>query len=200
MRTDGTAYAAVARSTVPVFSGLGGPPRVEFPHFNENRAVTVFGVLASCGGWLRVQLPMRPNGSVGWIRERDVELQLVRTRITVRLGDKQLVVMRQGRELFRAPVAVGTGGTPTPTGHFYVNQRLLAADPGGPYGPGAVGISAFSPTLRDWPQGGPIAIHGTNDPGTIGQAASHGCVRVHNAVLRRLMNVAVPGTPVVIAA
>ena len=59
------------------------------------------------------------------------------------------------------------------------------------YGPGAVGISAFSPVLLNWPQGGPIAIHGTNQPGMIGFAVSHGCLRVRNPDIRKLLSAAV---------
>ena len=92
--------------------------------------------------------------------------------------------------------AVGRPETPTPTGSYYVNQRLLAADPSGPWGPGGIGISAFSPVLVDWPQGGPIAIHGTDEPWTIGRAVSHGCLRIDNNVLARLIRLVPDGTPV----
>jgi lipoprotein-anchoring transpeptidase ErfK/SrfK len=90
----------------------------------------------------------------------------------------------------------GAPSTPTPTGHFYVNQRLLSTNPLGDYGPGAVGISAFSPVLVNWPQGGPIAIHGTNAPQMIGFAVSHGCLRVRNTDITKLLRLAVEGTPV----
>ena len=80
--------------------------------------------------------------------------------------------------------AVGAAATPTPTGRYYVNQRLIPDDPGGPFGPGAIGISAFSNVLTGWTQGGPIAIHGTNEPWSIGHAVSNGCIRVPNPVLR----------------
>jgi lipoprotein-anchoring transpeptidase ErfK/SrfK len=79
-----------------------------------------------------------------------------------------------------------------------VNQLLIPADTSGPFGPGAIGISAFSNVLTGWAQGGPIAIHGTNEPWSIGQAASNGCIRVHNSVLRRLFRSTPAGTPVVI--
>ena len=81
-----------------------------------------------------------------------------------------------------------------------MNQRLVAPDPAGPFGPGAVGVSAFSPVLQYWAQGGPIAIHGTNQPELLGQAVSHGCVRVANDVLIRLYRLADEGTPVEIRA
>ena len=68
----------------------------------------------------------------------------------------------------------------------------------GPFGPAAIGISAYSTVLTGWTQGGPIAIHGTNEPWSIGHAVSNGCIRVRNPVLRRLFKVTPAGTPVVI--
>jgi lipoprotein-anchoring transpeptidase ErfK/SrfK len=81
-----------------------------------------------------------------------------------------------------------------------VNQRLLPRDTSGPYGPAAIGVSAFSNVLTGWTQGGPIAIHGTNEPSSIGRAASNGCIRAPNDVVRRLFGMALAGTPVIIRA
>ena len=79
-----------------------------------------------------------------------------------------------------------------------MNQRLVPTDPTGPFGPGAVGISAFSPVLTGWAQGGPVAIHGTNQPWSIGHSVSNGCIRIPNPAARRLLWAAVEGTPVII--
>jgi lipoprotein-anchoring transpeptidase ErfK/SrfK len=141
-------------------------------------------------------LPVRPNGSTGWVRAADVRLRVVRTRIAVDLSQRRITLFRDGRPALITTAVVGAPSTPTPTGRFYVDQRLLAANPIGDYGPGAVGISAFSPVLLNWPQGGPIAIHGTNAPEMIGFAVSHGCLRVRNADIRKLLRLAVEGTPV----
>ena len=160
-----------------------------------------FGVLSRirCAGeWLRVQLPVRPNGLVGWVRARDVELVRVQTRIAVDLSERRVTLYRRGREVLRVAAAIGAADTPTPTGSYYVNQRLIAPNPEGPFGPAALGISAFSPVLKNWVQGGPIAIHGTNRPDLTGRAASHGCIRVRNPMLVRLFRAAAVGTPVVI--
>jgi len=110
------------------------------------------------------------------------------------------VFYRRGERVMTVTAAVGSPATPTPTGRFYVNQRLLSIDPSGPYGPGALGISAFSPVLTGWTQGGPIAIHGTNRPESIGQNVTNGCLRVPNRVLRRLFRATPAGTPVIIRA
>src|SRR5438094_225790 len=103
-----------------------------------------------------------------------------------------------GRRVLSTTAAIGSPATPTPTGRYYVNQRLIPGDPGGPFGPGAIGISAFSDVLTGWTQGGPIAIHGTNAPWSIGKAVSNGCIRVPNPALRRVFAQAIAGTPVII--
>jgi lipoprotein-anchoring transpeptidase ErfK/SrfK len=122
----------------------------------------------------------------------------VRTRIEVDVSARRLSFFRRGRLVLRAHVAVGSGATPTPYGRFYVNQRLIPSNPNGPYGPGAIGISAFSNVLTGWAQGGPVAIHGTNEPWSIGHAVSNGCIRLPNSVLRRLFRATPAGTPVVV--
>ena len=196
-------YAAIVRRPTRAFTTPVGRELGRFDLRNGNGVATVFGVLAvaKCKErWYRVQLPMRPNGIVGWVRATDVGLRRVRTRIVVDLGDRTVIMRRNGRLVIRTPAAVGAPDTPTPTGRYYVNQRLVAPDPSGPFGPGAVGVSAFSPVLQYWAQGGPIAIHGTNQPSLIGQAVSHGCVRIRNDVLVRLYRLADEGTPVEIRA
>jgi lipoprotein-anchoring transpeptidase ErfK/SrfK len=171
---------------------------------NVNGVRTVLGVRAARLGsdcrpsWYRVQLPLRPNGSSGWVRARDVRRFVAHTRVVVDLSDRLVTLYSGGERVLRMRAAVGKPSTPTPTGHYYVNQRLLAADPTGPWGPGGVGVSAFSPVLVNWAQGGPIAIHGTNQPYLIGDAVSNGCVRVSNYHLRQLMDIATEGTPVLI--
>jgi lipoprotein-anchoring transpeptidase ErfK/SrfK len=171
-----------------------------------NGVHTVFGVLGvvrdrSCEpAWYRVQVPMRPNGAVGYVRAADVGLQVVRTRIEVDLSERRIDFLRSGRRVLRTTAGIGSDVTPTPTGRYYVNQRLLAADPEGPFGPGAIGISAFSPVLTNWAQGGPIAIHGTNDPSSIGRSVTNGCLRIPNDLLVRMFQSNPEGTPVLVRA
>ena len=141
---------------------------------------------------------MRPNGIVGYVRARDVELLRVRTRIEVDISRRRVTLFRSGKRVLSATAAVGSSATPTPTGRYYVNQRLIPSDTSGPFGPGAIGVSAFSNVLTGWTQGGPIAIHGTNNPSSIGQPVSNGCIRLRNPVLREMFAAALVGTPVVI--
>lgn len=203
LRTRAVAFGAVVRARAVVFDRPHGSRRLELGHLNVNGVPTVLGVLArtDCGEpWYRVQLPVRPNGVTGWVRAADVDLVRVRTRIDVDLGSRRLTLLRDGRPLLEAVITSGAPGTPTPTGHYYVNQKLVAPDPSGPFGPAALGISAFSPTLIHWTQGGPIAIHGTNRPELLGAAASNGCIRIRNDVLARLYRLAPTGTPVTVRA
>ena len=171
---------------------------------NPNDYPTVFAVRGWTLGrdcrarWYRVQLPIRPNGSTGWVQGRSLRLEQVATRIVVDLSERRLWLYRAGRLVLRAPVGIGSPATPTPTGSYYVDQRLVPEDASGPFGPAALGISAFSPTLTWWPQGGPIAIHGTDEPWSIGRAASNGCIRLRNATLRRVFAAAGAGTPVLV--
>src|SRR5262249_1485813 len=144
--------------------------------------------------WYHVQLPLRPNGVTGYVDARAVTLARIRTRIVVDLSARRLTLVRRGRAVQHAVVAIGSPATPRPTGRFSVNQRLVPAYKAGPWGPAALGVSAFSPTLHRWTQGGPIAIHGTDDPGSIGHAASHGCIRLKNAAMRRLFDATPAGT------
>jgi lipoprotein-anchoring transpeptidase ErfK/SrfK len=198
------AVAAVVRSKARAFRLPGRAELARFGPLNQNGFPTVFRVLTAVRAqdcrsvWYRVQLPMRPNGVTGYVRARAVELGKVRTRIVVDLSSRRLTFLHDGRRVLRTTVAIGAPATPTPTGQYYVNQKLLPIDAAGPYGPGAIGISAFSPVLTGWAQGGPVAIHGTNEPWSIGRPVSNGCIRVHNPVLRRLFAATPAGTPVVI--
>jgi lipoprotein-anchoring transpeptidase ErfK/SrfK len=206
LRDPSLAFAAIANGTVSTFASPGGELRRNFGPLNQNGVRTVFGVLAvkrdrSCQpAWYQVQLPLRPNGSVGWVRADDVVLDAIRTRLEVDISQRRVRFFRDGRLVLETTAGTGARGTPTPTGSYYVNQRFYTYDPSGPFGPGAIGISAFSPVLKDWEQGGPIAIHGTNVPSSIGRAASHGCIRVRNQLLRRLLWATETGSPVVIHA
>lgn len=198
------AWAAVVEHPLTAFRSPGRAPIARFGLLNVNGVPTVLGILGErvdsrCRAtWLHVALPLRPNGITGWVRARNVQRASVRTRITVDLSERRVRLYRGGKLVLTSRAAVGSSATPTPLGRYYVNQRLVPSDAAGPFGPGAVGISAFSPVLTGWAQGGPIAIHGTNEPWSIGRAVSNGCIRLPNPVLRRLFKQALAGTPVLI--
>lgn len=200
------AYGALLRRRTVAHKRPDGGRIKTFKKTNVNGAEMVLGIVgvvtdATCApAWYRVQLPMRPNGRTGYVRAEDVEIFWVPTRIEVDLSARRIVLLRGGKRVLTVTSAVGSSETPTPTGRYYVNQILKSADPAGPYGPLAIGVSAFSPILTGWAQGGPIAIHGTNQPSSIGHAISNGCLRVPNKVVKRLFRLVPAGTPVVIRA
>jgi hypothetical protein len=143
------AYAAVVRSHATVARRPGGRPFARFGRLNVNRVPTIFSIRGvrldrRCRrrAYL-VQIPQRPNGVTGWVPARQVGVEPVRTRILVDLSEKRVTLYRSGKSVLTATAAIGSPATPTPTGSFYVNQRLIPTDPSGPFGPGAVGISAF---------------------------------------------------------
>ena len=202
MWTEKLSYAVSALRPLSARRAPAARTGTRFPSRNPAGVATVFGVLAvRVDRWCRatdyeVQLPVRPNGTTGWVRAGDVRLRAVHTRIAVDLSQRRVTLFRDGLPVLVAPAAIGSPSTPTPTGRFFVNQRVLIAFPTGDYGAGAVGISAFSPVLRSWAQGGPIAIHGTNAPDLTGFAVSHGCLRVRNPDIRRLVRLVENGAPV----
>jgi lipoprotein-anchoring transpeptidase ErfK/SrfK len=149
--------------------------------------------------WLNVRLPGRPNGHTGWINRRATQLTITGWHIVVTISSRRLTVYQQGHKVRSFRAIVGTRGTPTPSGEFFVEEvlRLRAGDVGGPF---AFALSARSNVLQEFAGGpGQIALHGlSNVGGVLGTAASHGCVRLDNSAVRWL-NVRIgPGIPVTI--
>jgi lipoprotein-anchoring transpeptidase ErfK/SrfK len=198
------AYAAFVRGHATAYRAPGRGAFASFGPRNANGYPTLFSARAAIKNaacattWYRVQLPLRPNGVSGYVHASSVSLSRVQTRIVVDLSQRRLTLLRHGRVVLRARVGIGARTTPTPWGSFYVNQRLVPSYKSGPWGPAALGVSAFSPTLRKWTQGGPVAIHGTKDPSSVGRDVSHGCIRVRNALMSKLFAATPAGTPVLI--
>ena len=139
---------------------------------------------------------MRPNGRRGWVRDSALgPLNLVRTRLVVDRRRQRATLYRSGRQVWKSRIGVGSPNTPTPEGRFWIRERIKVPNAGGPYGPWAFGTSAYS-RLSDWPGGGVIGIHGTNQPQLIPGRPSHGCIRVENQAIRRLALLMPVGTPV----
>jgi lipoprotein-anchoring transpeptidase ErfK/SrfK len=97
---------------------------------------------------------------------------------------------------------MGSPETPTPTGRFFVTDPVdLRADPEGPYGAFAYGLSGYSDVLFEFAGGpGQLALHGTNQPDQMGQDISNGCVRIPNDIVLQLVERLPLGTPVEIVA
>ena len=191
------AAAADARR-VPAFGWPRAPRPLEvFRNPNEYGYPVVFLVKRTRGDWLEVYLPIRPNGSTGWVRARDVALTENPFRILVDVSSNRLTVRRGERVVMRERVAVGTSGTPTPTGLFYTRMEVRTDDRRGVYGPYIQVLSAYSEVHFTFNGGnGEVGIHGTNDPSLLGQDVSNGCIRMDNRAITRLTRLAPVGTPV----
>jgi lipoprotein-anchoring transpeptidase ErfK/SrfK len=182
--------------------GAAGRPRTISRRTAEGRRLpVVLRVVQRREGWLRVELPVRPARSTGWVRARDVSLARNPFEIVIRRTDHRLLVTEHGRRVLQAPIAVGRAVSPTPRGSYFVTDLLRPPNPDGEYGPYALGLSAYSPIYTSFAGGdGQVGIHGTNDPSVIGTDVSHGCIRVANDVVRRLARLVPLGTPVEIRA
>ena len=147
--------------------------------------------------WLQLRVPMRPNGTTGWVpRDAMSGLEVVRTHLIVNRRSLRATLHDRGRRVWSARVGVGKAGTPTPPGKFWIRERLRGD--GKVYGTWALGTGAYS-VLSDWPGGGVIGIHGTNQPGLIPGRPSSGCIRLRNRKINQLVRLAPIGTPVEIS-
>ncbi len=144
--------------------------------------------------WLQIRLPRRPNGQKGWVK-RDMLGRLITLRTYLKVDRSRLraTLYRRGKPIWSSPVGIGAPSTPTPAGRFWIRERLRSL--GGIYGPWAFGTAAYS-RLSDWPGGGVVGIHGTNQPELIPGRPSHGCVRVPNHKIIQLKKLMPIGTPV----
>lgn len=177
-------------------------PKVTLPETTILGTPTVLAILEGpVEGWARVMLPMRPNGSDGWVRTDGAQIYGVDGQIVVDLSDRLLTYYENGEEVLSTEIAIGTSRNQTPTGEYFVTDSVTLANPNSPWGPHALGLSARSDTITEYNGGdGIIGIHGTNKPGSIGNAASLGCMRLPNDVITQLYELIPIGTPVVINA
>jgi hypothetical protein len=152
-------------------------------------------------GWIEVFLPVRPNGSTGFVLESDVTLSSHEYHIEVTLSTFRLKAFKGDQVILDAPIAAASSNTPTPGGLYFTNMLIKPPDPNGPYGTYAYGLSGYSDTLQTF-NGGPgqLGIHGTNDPSKMGQNVSHGCIRLRNQDIEKLAGVLPLGVPVQIFA
>lgn len=197
---DHEAVGMVATVDTDAISPLDAPdgePVTELANPTRPGVPLVFHVVGGQGEWLEVLLPIRPNGSTGWVRTSDVTLNSLSYALHVSTADLQVTLTRDGEQVEVFEAAIGTGDTPTPTGEYYITELLQPTNEG--YGPYAFGISGFSEVLTSFGGGpGQIGLHGTADESSIGQAASHGCIRLANDDITRLAEILPLGTPITI--
>jgi lipoprotein-anchoring transpeptidase ErfK/SrfK len=161
-------------------------------------------------GWIQVLLPVRPNGSTGWVKREDVTLAANPYRIDVELDAHTITVKKGNEVLYTGPIAIGATDpplpdagkpTPTPTGEYYLRVLIQAPDPNTIYGPYAYGLSSHSETLDSFAGGdAEVGIHGNNDASVLGKDATHGCIRMDNAAITMLSKQLPLGTPVTVNA
>ena len=174
------AVYAAPDDTAPQVHALPNPRLI---NGDPNAAVPlVLLVKQTSGAWYEVYLPVRPNGSTGWIRAADVRLEEHDYRVEVELDAFTLRVFKADEEIFTAPIGVARENAPTPGGLYFTTELIRPVDaPSGPYGTYAYGLSGFSDTYETF-NGGPgqLGIHGTNQPDAIGTRVSSGCIRLNN--------------------
>jgi lipoprotein-anchoring transpeptidase ErfK/SrfK len=164
------------------------------------RTRTVAWVLEVSGNgrYGRVPIPYSGTRRTGWIRLRGLSRSHTPYAVRADLSAHRLTVTKSGRILFRMRMATGAPRSPTPAGLYFVTDRI-PFDQRGPLGAFAFGISGIQTHLPPgWGGGNQLAIHGTNNPASIGRSASAGCLRVSRASLERLKPILLLGTPVVI--
>ena len=180
-----------------------GAPTHWFPNptqFGGDRAFLVIDDTTS-DEWVKVSLPVMPNGQQGWIPRSEVELSTVTHRAEVDLSEATVSVWDGDELLFTTGAVTGKASAPTPLGRFYIRDIIAQPDPDGAYGPWILALSGFSEVLETFQGGLPaLALHGTDQPNQIGSAISSGCVRVPNDIITTLAETVPLGTPVTIVA
>jgi hypothetical protein len=183
--------AAVGRLRFLTTDGLNQPQLYEALREERN---------AKTGNrWIDVSLPQRPNGVTGWVPAHALgPLHVSYGLIVVSRALRRVTFYDRGdKVIFTARVGVGRPSLPTPPGQFYVLEKWRLT-PGGALGPFGLGTSAYAPTLTDWPGGGIVGIHGTDQPQLIPGDPSHGCVRLRNPDITRLWHMVRIGTRITI--
>jgi lipoprotein-anchoring transpeptidase ErfK/SrfK len=193
--------AAAVQPEVDVHSSPGGLTTLTLSNPTSEGVPLTFlltpGITQTGSSWVQVHLPVKPNGSTGWIPASELSVQGDPYRLVVNQSAHQLSMYNYDALEHTYPVAVGAPATPTPVGTFYLTELLKTTNPG-VYGDYAYGLSGHSPTLTDFDgYDAEIGLHGTGDPSSIGHSVSHGCVRLNNADIDALVSVGLPlGTPV----
>lgn len=205
LTTDKTAHWAQVLSRAPVYS----QPKASSRQVTKLDTMTTDGThnivlvlsqtdVSKTSTWYRVRLPILPNNSTGWVKSSALgQLFNVNTHLYVDRAHFRATLKKNGKTIFTSIVGVGRSIWPTPTGEFYIRDKLTNFNDVF-YGPVAFGTSARSATLTDWPGGGFVGVHGTNEPGILPGRVSHGCIRMPNASILKLARLMPVGTPLTV--
>jgi hypothetical protein len=201
-RTVTRLASPVSRATVRTRPSMKGRSIARLRFYTEESEPETYLALSQAIGadrrlWVRIRVPGRPNGRTGWVRRSALGAwRTVTTYLRVDRRHLRATLYRHGRRVWRSVIGVGRPGMPTPTGNFWVRTELHNPFGANPiYGPVAFGTADYS-VLSDWPGGGVIGIHGTNEPGLLPGRVSHGCIRMPNRAIRQLARLMPVGTPV----
>lgn len=182
-----------------------GDAKVLFTYGRNNRfeqPMTFLAVDESKDGegytWYQVLLPEKPNGVKGWVRASQVTTDELTHDVRIYLADHRLDLYESGQLVKSYKIGVGKVETPSPLGEFYVVEKVVPPNQEGDYGVLAMGTTAFSETIQNWPGRAQVGIHGTNEPDTVGRDTTHGCIRLYNQDITELGQVVHLGTPVFI--
>jgi hypothetical protein len=199
-RRHGQPIAVLRRPTV-LRATPGGPPIARLGARTEWHSARVLAAVGERGGWLRVLATELPNGRTGWIPARAAGITSSPWYVRASLARREVEVLLRGRVVRRLPVAIGRPDTPTPTGRFAVTDKLWIEGASRAYGCCAIALTGHQPHIEPgWHGGDRLAIHATGSPGTIGTAASFGCLRAGDADARWLVRRLYLGTIVEISA
>jgi L,D-transpeptidase ErfK/SrfK len=153
--------------------GVYGPATADaVARFQESRGLKADGEV-DANTWTQIGLPPMPSPLTKYV-------------ITIDLGARRLYLKQGGKTLRVFPVAVGNPQTPTPVGRWLIVQKVM--NPGGPFGSRWMRLSI--------PWGG-YGVHGTDNPASINQPVSHGCIRLRNQDVEWLYNQVPIGTLVI---
>lgn len=167
----------------------------------EVKGRVVFTVVDKQGDWLKVNAPIRPNGTVGWIKADEVTTYTHDFYVLIEISKRRISVYKGTKLLLTDKAGVGKPNTPTPLGSYYTTELIKTKKKNSPYGPFAFGISAFSDVYQTFGGGdGRIGMHGTSTASSVGQASTNGCIRLNNTVITKLRNTLPLGVPVDITA
>jgi lipoprotein-anchoring transpeptidase ErfK/SrfK len=191
----------IARARPSVHARQIEPVASRRPLTRVHTVLPLLGSITDRSGtaWVHVRLPGRPSGHTGWLPADHTRRSSTQWYISVKLSARRVSVFHHGRLQRRFKAIVGKPSTPTPRGRFFVEEALaLSSQAAG--GPFALATSGRSNVLQEF-EGGPgqIALHGTDNlPGSLGTAASHGCVRLSTTAIVWLARRVGAGVPVTV--
>jgi lipoprotein-anchoring transpeptidase ErfK/SrfK len=202
-QTTFTTWAYAGMSSDVHQSPSGSSPRLTTLHLStEDGFPEVYVVLrqrvVGRKTWAQVRVPRKPVAVTGWVPRTALDdFNRITTELVLDRARERLRLYRAGRLVLDVPAGVGTPSTPTPAGSYWLREGFPVRGVGA-YGPYAFGTSAYSSTLTDWPGGGVIGLHGTDEPQLIPGRPSHGCIRLRNADILALSRLVSIGTPLLV--